>query len=243
MGTVPGSNSVTQSISSLVGNNSSQGASSGTSTSSTSSNISSAQQSLAGDQQTFLTLLTTQLQNQDPMNPMDTDQFTQQLVAMTGVQQQIMTNQLLQQLVGNQTGVGSPVDLLGKTVTATSSSATLAGGDATWQFTTAAQSADVKVTITNSLNQVVSTTDLGALTAGAQTYSWNGKDSNGNQLPDGGTYTLAIAAVDQAGNPISTTTDVEGTVSAVSNTSGQAMLTINGTQVPTTSVTSVLDTQ
>src|SRR3569623_1267903 len=89
------------------------------------SNNSTAQTSLAGAQQTFLKLLTTQLQNQDPLSPMNTDQFTQQLVSMTGVQQQILTIELLQQLVGNLTGVGDPVNLLGKSVTVTSGDAVL----------------------------------------------------------------------------------------------------------------------
>jgi len=241
----PGSNSVTQPLSSLLGSKS--GAQTPVTTTTTptgaSSTIAGAQQSLAGDQQTFLTLLTTQLKNQDPMNPMNTDQFTQQLVAMTGVQQQILTNELLQQMVGNQTGVGSPVDLLGKTVTATTSNATLQGGQATWQFATAAQAADVQATVSNDLGQTVAQADLGALGPGAHAYAWNGKDLNGVQLPDGGTYTLAIAAKDAAGNPVTSNIATEGTVSAVSNSGGQALLTVNGTQVPASSVTSVQNIQ
>ena len=63
--------------------------------------------SLAGNFQSFLSLLTTQLQNQDPLNPTDTNQFTQQITSMTGVEQQLMSNQLLQQLVAQQTGIGA----------------------------------------------------------------------------------------------------------------------------------------
>ena len=174
---------------------------------------------------------------------MDTDQFTQQLVSMTGVQQQILSNELLQQLVGNQTGVGSPVDLLGKMVTASSNASTLQGGQANWQFSTAAQASDAQVTITNSLGQTVSQTDLGALGAGAHTFNWNGKDQNGVQLPDGGTYTMAVTATDAAGNPITSTIAMEGAVSAVTTSGGQALLTINGAQVPASSVISVQNTQ
>jgi flagellar basal-body rod modification protein FlgD len=211
--------------------------------SSTSTNIAGAQQSLAGDQQTFLTLLTTQLKNQDPTSPMNTDQFTQQLVAMTGVQQQILTNQLLQQLVGNQTGVGDPVSLLGKTVTATSSNATLQSGKADWQFSTAADATDVKGQVTNNLGQVVSQTDLGALGAGAHAFSWNGKDQGGVQMPDGGTYTLTVAATDSAGNTVNSTIYQQGTVTAVNNTGGQVLLTVAGSQVPSNAITSVQATQ
>ncbi len=74
--------------------------------------------SLAGNFQSFLSLLTTQLQNQDPLNPTDTNQFTQQITSMTGVEQQLMSNQLLQQLVAQQTGIGAAAGLMGDTVTA-----------------------------------------------------------------------------------------------------------------------------
>ena len=66
--------------------------------------------SLAGNFQSFLTLLTTQLQNQDPLNPTDTNQFTQQITQMTGVEQQLISNQLLQQLVSQQTGVSAAAE-------------------------------------------------------------------------------------------------------------------------------------
>ena len=75
-------------------------------------------QSLAGNFDTFLQLLTTQLQNQDPLNPTDTNQFTQQITSMTGVEQQLISNQLLQQLVAQQTGVGAAAGLIGDTITA-----------------------------------------------------------------------------------------------------------------------------
>ena len=248
MGTVAtGSHSVTQSISSLLGTGTSasgtQTTTGSSSSNSTSSNISNAQSSLAGDQQTFLKLLTTQLQNQDPLNPMNTDQFTQQLVSMTGVQQQILTNELLQQMVGNQTGVGSPVDLLGKAVVATSNQATLQSGKADWVYTTAAQASDVTMTVTNNLGQTVATQDLGAQAPGQYDFTWNGKDQTGVQLPDGGSYTLSIKAVDASGNAISTASYQQGTVTSINNSGGQVLLTINGAQVPANAVTSVTTSQ
>ena len=74
--------------------------------------------SLAGNFQSFLTLLTTQLKNQDPTSPLDTSQFTQQITQMTGVEQQLLSNQLLQQLVSTQGAVTTSANLLGDTVTA-----------------------------------------------------------------------------------------------------------------------------
>ena len=74
--------------------------------------------SLASNFDSFLTLLTTQLKNQDPTSPLDTSQFTQQITQMTGVEQQLLSNQLLQQLVTAQGGVASAANLIGETVTA-----------------------------------------------------------------------------------------------------------------------------
>src|SRR5579862_7641043 len=85
---------------------------------------------VADNFQTFLTLLTTQLKNQDPLSPLDTNQFTQQLTQMSGVEQQLLANQLLQQLVAQQGGVAQAANLIGATVTApgaTSSSAQISG--------------------------------------------------------------------------------------------------------------------
>jgi flagellar basal-body rod modification protein FlgD len=74
--------------------------------------------SLASNFETFLSLLTTQLQNQDPLNPTDTNQFTMEITQMTGVEQQLLSNQLLQQLVTQQTGVVGAASLIGDTITA-----------------------------------------------------------------------------------------------------------------------------
>ena len=73
---------------------------------------------LATNFDTFMTLLTTQLKNQDPLSPLDTNQFTQQLTQMTGVEQQLLSNQLLQQLVSAQAGIGQNANLIGKMITA-----------------------------------------------------------------------------------------------------------------------------
>jgi flagellar hook assembly protein FlgD len=92
-----------------------------TSTSSVNAGVLSLNNGLAGlasNFQTFLSLLTTQLQNQDPLNPTDTNQFTMEITQMTGVEQQLLSNQLLQQLVTQQTGVVGAADLIGDTITA-----------------------------------------------------------------------------------------------------------------------------
>jgi flagellar basal-body rod modification protein FlgD len=212
---------------------------SGSAANSTASNIAFAQQSLASNQSTFLTLLTTQLRHQDPLSPMDTNTFTQQLVAMTGVQQQILTNQLLQQLVGNQTAAGDPVNMIGKTVSATDAQATLQKGSATWQYSTAGAARDVQLQVKNALGQVVYATDAGALAAGQHSFAWNGKDSSGLQLPDGGTYTLDVVATDASGGSVSSSVFQSGVVSAVDLSNGKPSVVVNGDAIPASQVISV----
>jgi flagellar basal-body rod modification protein FlgD len=86
--------------------------------------INNSRTSLANNEQTFLKLLTTQLKNQDPLSPMDSNQITQQIVQMTGVEQQLMTNDLLSMLVGmNDGGLTNSVNLIGKQVTTESARA------------------------------------------------------------------------------------------------------------------------
>jgi flagellar basal-body rod modification protein FlgD len=200
--------------------------------------INNAQQSLAGDQQTFLKLLTTQLQNQDPLSPLDTNQFTQQLVAMTGVQQQIVSNQLLQQLVNNQTSMGDPVAFIGKTVTANTADATLQNGTANWLYSLASPATKVQLQVTNALGQMVWQQTAGPLSSGEQSLTWNGKDFNGNSLSDG-TYTLKVTATDANGGPVSSNIYQRGVASAVDQSSGQTLVDINGVKIPASAVTSV----
>src|SRR5437588_2979972 len=105
-----------------------------TSTSSTSNSVGIDKNTLAGNFQTFLTLLTTQLKNQNPLDPLDTNQFTQQLVQFAGVEQQINMNTQLQSLVSlQQTAQNSQaLGFVGKTVTVKGTTAPLTNGQAQW---------------------------------------------------------------------------------------------------------------
>ena len=87
-------------------------------TDTTTNTINTSLASVANNYQTFLSLLTTQLKNQDPLSPLDTNQFTQQLTQMTGVEQQLLGNQLLKQLVDEQAGMSQAANLIGKVITA-----------------------------------------------------------------------------------------------------------------------------
>ncbi|HVN00948.1 MAG TPA: flagellar hook capping FlgD N-terminal domain-containing protein [Caulobacteraceae bacterium] len=118
--------------------------------------------SLADNFQGFLTLLTTQLKNQDPTSPLDTNQFTQQITQMTGVEQQLLSNTLLQQLVNQQGGVAAAANLIGETVTAPG--ATSSAPDITGVVTAVTQ-VDGKTMLTVGKTQV----PLSAITSVADT--------------------------------------------------------------------------
>ena len=189
-----------------------------TTSSTAGSTVASGQQSLNSSYTTFLQLLTTQLKNQDPTSPMDTNAFTQQLVQMNGVQQQLLTNQLLQTLVNNSSGgqgVTSSVGLIGKSVVANTANVTLNNGTANWQYTLGPGAVQGTATITNSANQTVWTGPLSQLSAGTNSFSWNGQDASGRQLPDGGTYTLSISAQDAASGSVAATPQVAGVVTSI----------------------------
>jgi flagellar basal-body rod modification protein FlgD len=200
---------------------------------------SASSQQLAGNFDTFLQLLTTQLQNQDPLDPLDTSQFTQQLVEFASVEQQINSNTNLQTLIGLQqtSEATSAMQYLGANVTVNGSSATLAtGSPATWEFT-APSAATGTVTITSSTGQTAFTGPV-SLSAGSQSYSWNGQGSNGVTWP-AGNYTMAITATGATGQSVAITTQVQGTVTAINTAQNPPTVTVGGQSYAISAIQSI----
>jgi flagellar basal-body rod modification protein FlgD len=210
-----------------------------TSTANSSSSTSNAMSQLSGNLNTFLTLLTTQLQNQDPLSPMDSTQFTQQLVEYSQVEQQINTNTNLQSLISlQQSGAGAAaVGYLGKEVTVTNGSAALTNGEATWNYTLGTSAASTTLTVTNASGQTVYT-GSGSTSSGSSTFNWNGEDNNGNQLPDG-TYTLAVSATASDGSAVTTSVSSTGVVSEINLSGTTPQLMIGNMAVPLSSVSMI----
>jgi flagellar basal-body rod modification protein FlgD len=194
---------------------------------------------LADNFSTFLSLLTTQLKNQDPLSPLDSNQFTQQLVQMTGVEQQIASNDLLKKLVANTgSGIQTAVSLIGKDVSAVSGDAQLSNGKADWVYKLKLDAADTKIEVLNAKGAVVHVEAATDNKAGDHAYSWNGKDMNGNKLPDG-PYTLRVTAKDSTGTAVTSTTYVQGRVTGVEQLDGVTYITVNGGKISWDTVTSV----
>ena len=205
----------------------------------TSDSTTNAASELSGNFDTFLTLLTTQLQNQDPLSPMDSTQFTQQLVEFSQVEQQINTNSNLNTLItqGQSQSGAYAASYLGRQVTLTNGQAALEGGQADWNYDLSGPSAATTLTVTDSTGKVVFNT-AGANTPGVSDFAWNGEDNNGNQLPDGA-YTLTVAAQASDGSAVTTAVKSTGTVSEVDMTSGTPQLMIGSLSVPLANISAV----
>lgn len=177
----------------------------------------------------FLKLLTTQLGNQDPLNPIDATQFTSQLAQFSQVEQQIQTNSNLQNLVAAQNANQSmsSVSLLGKMVEVQGKTATLQNGSAEWDYNLSSAAAASAINIVNSQGQVVRTM-VGQTAAGAHQLVWDGTANDGSQLPDG-PYTIQVMAIDSNNSAVPVTVDSVGLVTGVSFSSGTAQIeTANG---------------
>jgi flagellar basal-body rod modification protein FlgD len=207
-------------------------------TNTTNSTVNSGQIQLNSDYNTFLQLLTTQLKNQDPLSPMDTNQFTQQLVAMNGVQQQLQTNALLQTLVNASSGAGPAVNLIGKQVQATSPTVGFNGGQANWQYELDGNAAAATLSITDAANNVVWSQAAPDLGAGQHPFTWDGSTLSGGKVTSG-TFTLHVKANDSNLQALGTNVLVQGVVTGVSSTAQGTQLNLGSTSVNYTNVTQV----
>jgi flagellar basal-body rod modification protein FlgD len=196
---------------------------------------------IAGNFQSFLTLLTTQLQNQNPLDPLDTNQFTQQLVEFAGVQQQINTNDSLATLVSLQQTAQSTQALgfVGKTAVVNGSTAALTNSSATWELSVPTNST-LNITIANSTGQTVYSGTYPVQAGNNQPFTWNGLGTDGTQNPDG-SYKLTATAADASGNNVAITTQIQGVVSSVDLTQSPPLLSINGQSYTVSQIQSITD--
>jgi flagellar basal-body rod modification protein FlgD len=210
---------------------------------SVSDKLNSSRGRLADSEETFLRLLTTQLKNQDPLSPLDSNEFTAQIVQMTGVEQQLMTNDLLAMLVGmNDGGLSGSVNLIGKTVTAETDDAVLSDGAASWTYEIDRNATNVKYEVLNSQGVSVWSKTDASVTGGEHSFDWDGVTTSGQQLPDGGTYTLRITATGSGGETINSATRTTGVATGVQTVDGQTVVSIGKLKIPVSSVIGVQST-
>jgi flagellar basal-body rod modification protein FlgD len=196
---------------------------------------------IADNFQTFLTLLTTQLQHQNPLDPLDTNQFTQQLVQFAGIEQQLKSNDQLKSLVEIEKGAQATQALVyvGNTVAIDGSKAQF-DKSATWNFNSE-QDTTAKITITNSAGQTAYSGNFN-LKKGGSSFVWDGKGNDGVQWP-AGTYTLTATGTDSKGNNVAISTEVQGVVDSVDLTSSPPLLSIGGQSYTTDKIKRVMRTK
>jgi flagellar basal-body rod modification protein FlgD len=199
-----------------------------TSTSSSASTSADQSNTIAGNFQTFLQLLTTQLKNQNPLDPLDTNQFTSQLVQFAQVEQQLKSNDQLSNLVTLQQTAQSTqaLNFVGKTVAVEGSTAQLSNGSATWLLS-ASKPVTATITIKSSTGQTVYSGSYTISAGNGQSFEWDGRDSSGLQWPDG-SYTISVSAQDANGTAVSIPTEIQAKVESADLTQTPPLLTIAG---------------
>lgn len=211
-------------LSSLTGAGTASGSSA---TSAASTNASTSAATVASQYQTFLKMLTTELQNQDPTQPLDSSQFTSQLAQFSSLEQQLQTNANLSSLITAQQSAtfSTAINYIGHTVNAAGDSFTEAssGASVPIAFSLDGNATTAQVDIVNAAGKTVNTLSVTSPVAGLNNLTFNGLDSDGNALP-AGTYTYAVSATDLAGKAVTATTYQTGKVTAVDSSSGTTYL-------------------
>ncbi|MGA8193110.1 MAG: flagellar hook capping FlgD N-terminal domain-containing protein [Acetobacteraceae bacterium] len=194
--------------------------------------------SLSGNFTDFLNMLMTQLQNQDPTSPMDTNAFTTELVQFSSVEQQINTNTSLTSLIQlTQAGeVMQGSNMTGKQVTVTSDHLALQNGKGTIQFATSTAQ-PVAIAIYNDSGTKLQDATLTSV-KGTNTWTWDGSNASGATMPDGA-YKVAVAAADSSGTVSALPFSVVGTATGVQSLSTGMQLRIGALSVDFSKVQSV----
>lgn len=186
---------------------------------------------IGNDFNTFLTLLTTQLQNQDPTNAMDANQMTQQLVQFASVEQQIKVNTNLERLLsveqGNQLVSAAP--LMGRVVEVESDHLALQGGQAQLRLPAAGEARRVEISVQDSAGRLLRRAEV-PLGAAATDWSWDGRDANGAQLADGA-YRFSLTGIRAAGTTLPVTAGVLARATAVDRRDGEVRLSLGALMV------------
>jgi flagellar basal-body rod modification protein FlgD len=202
--------------------------------------VKSSSQSLAANFDNFLHLLTTQLQNQDPLAPMDANSFTSQLVQFASVEQAIQSNSKLSELAAAvQSGATtSAMSMLGQEVTAATDRIALAAdGDGLIHYQLAEPADDVRISVLDANGRVVQTMTGGA-DAGEHLLRWDGTDAAGRRST-AGQYTVRVEAMRADGTTVGVEQFITGKVQGIERNEGQLALLVDGMAVPMSAILTV----
>jgi flagellar basal-body rod modification protein FlgD len=189
----------------------------------------------------FLKLLLTQLQTQDPLKPLDNQEFAAQLATFNSLDQLMSINKKLDTTQGLQSSLSQleATTLIGKDVQAKSDHVTLTTGSGTvLPYSLDGNASRVVINIRDSGGTLVRAIEAGSQNSGQQSVTWDGRDANGVQLASG-QYTFSVTAVEGTGKPVTAETFLQGQVTGMNMTGSEAQLEVNGVSVPVSAVTSV----
>ncbi len=193
------------------------------------------------DKDAFLNLLIAQLQNQDPLNPTDSVEFTAQLAQFSSLEQLGNVNTNLKQLQYVQMSINNSqaVSLIGKQIRAFGNSLQRVDDQPVdCNFSLDQDAAVAVVSIYDSTGEFVKSIEAENLAKGNQTLEWDGTDQNGNPVPNGN-YTFEVLATDAEGRDIGTATFFSGTVTGVTFENGRTMLVCDSQKVDLSEVVEV----
>lgn len=207
-----------------------------TSTSSTSSTSSSTTLSSSD----FLNLLISELKNQNPLDATSTTDFINQLTSYATYDQQSSLNSSMTSLASSFSSLVTlnSVNYIGHTVEAKTDTATLTDSSATYGYSLSSAASDVAISIKDSSGNTV-WSGSGTGNAGSNTFTWDGKTSDGTQLADGGQYTMSATATDSAGNSVYQYSTVTGKVTGIDASSSTPALIVNGVSVSASNIIGV----
>jgi flagellar basal-body rod modification protein FlgD len=182
--------------------------------------------SLADNFDTFLNILTAQIQNQDPLEPMDSSQFTQQLVQFSGVEQQIKSNKSLEALLAaSKASTGAALSgYLGQEAEIDSAGAAFTGDPVHWRYYLPSDAASTTVTVTDAKGKVLYS-KAGELEAGAHDLTWDGVMNNGKVAETDQAYRISVVSEDANGKALTPKHSLVTTITGVDLSYGEPALT------------------
>jgi flagellar basal-body rod modification protein FlgD len=196
-----------------------------------------AQKSLSGNYETFLRLLTTQLQNQDPLEPLDATKFTEQLVSYSQVEQQIATNSNINTLISvtRASAGATAVSFLGKNAITAGQVSNLSDGNASWQYALPQDAASLQVRVTDMNGNVVKTL-TGDAKVGTHQVNWDGMNNSGSPMP-AGSYKLTVAATKADGSALPVTISGIGMISEIDMSGAEPVLYVGSRKMSLSEIT------
>lgn len=189
---------------------------------------------LSSTKEEFLVLLVTQLQHQDPLNPMEAREFTAQLAQFSLLEQALQTNNYLKELSLYEASANNAraVNLIGKEIVAKGDQVFLGDqGKANIYFRLGQDASNTSVYIYDSSGRILRVIEVGALPAGDNSVTWDGRDQSGGLLPPG-TYRVEVKAKDSKSQEVAVEQYLRGKASSAIFREGTTSLLVEGISVP-----------